>query len=93
MVPSRLVYWEWRDWSLAGLKGVEPYEVVQALNTGRMVRRWVDDHVLAVVSSTMTGRVLVVALYEETGTWVIIGARAATADESLAYYRAINGRS
>ncbi len=86
------MYWEWRDWSLAGLKGVEPYEVVQALSTGQMVRRWVDGDVLAVVSSTVTGRVLVVALYEETGTWVIIGARAATAEESLAYYRAIKGR-
>jgi hypothetical protein len=73
------------------LKGVEPYEVVQALSTGRMVRRWMDDHVVAVVSSTVRGRVLVVALYEETLAWVIIGARAATADESLAYYRASMG--
>jgi hypothetical protein len=38
---------------------------------------------LAAVSSTMTGRVLVVALYEETGAWMIIRARAATAEERI----------
>jgi hypothetical protein len=58
-----------------------------------MVRRWVDDYVLAVVSSTVTGRVLVVALFEENATWVIIGARAASLKEALSYRKAIDGRS
>ncbi|MGH3656713.1 MAG: hypothetical protein ACRDUA_08630 [Micromonosporaceae bacterium] len=83
--------WEWREWSLADLKGVEPYEVTQALTAGRMIRRWVDGHVLAVVSATNTNRVLVVALYEDLDTWVIIGAREATVAEAQAYRHAIGG--
>lgn len=75
-----------------GLKGVEPYEVTQALTTGRMLRRWVDDQVLAVVADTRTGRVLVVALYEDVEAWVIIGAREATLGEAQAYRKAIEGR-
>ncbi|MGH3735493.1 MAG: hypothetical protein ACRDT6_07710 [Micromonosporaceae bacterium] len=87
------MYWEWREWSLAALKNVEPHEVTQALTNGRMIRRWVDDHVLAVVSNTHTRRVLVVALYEDIESWVIIGAREASPSEAAAYWHAIEGGS
>jgi hypothetical protein len=87
------VRWEWRDWSLAGLKDIEPYEVIQTLTTGRTVRTWLTEHVLGVLGSTTAGRVLLVALYEDTEAWVVIGARPATPAEVSTYRRATDGRS
>lgn len=77
--------WEWRPWSLEGLRGIEPHEVMQALNAARTLRRWADDNVLAVFSQSSAGRRLVVALYEDVDVWVVIGARDMSPDEAALF--------
>jgi hypothetical protein len=46
------------------------------------------DHVLGVLGCTATRRVLLVALYEDPDSWVVIGAREATHEETVTYRRA-----
>lgn len=72
--------YEWEDWALAALVGIEPFEVWQALDAKR---RWARRAmsatgvaVLTVWGRTVAGRPLIVAVYHVAGfTWKIIGAR------------------
>ncbi len=72
--------YEWEEWALAALAGIEPYEVRQALEAAR---RWprsatgtTGARVLTIWARTRAGRPLVVAVYHVTGfVWKIIGAR------------------
>ena len=71
---------EWPDWALAGLRGIEPGEVLQVLNTdGRWPRTAVSDtgmQVLTVWARTRTGRPLLVAVRQVSQwDWQILGAR------------------
>jgi hypothetical protein len=71
---------EWPEWALAGLRGIEPGEVLQVLNADR---RWprtaVSDtgmQVLTVWGRTRTGRPLLVAVRQVSQwDWQILGAR------------------
>ncbi|MCO8270273.1 hypothetical protein M1L60_06650 [Actinoplanes sp. TRM 88003] len=84
--------YEWEDWALAALLGIEPYEVWQALDARR---RWPRQAVsatgvpvLTVWSRTVAGRPLIVAVYQTTGfTWKVIGARDMTQDELKEFSR------
>lgn len=72
--------YEWEDWALQALAGIEPYEVRQVLEaTRRWPRSGMDRaglKVLTVWGRTGTGRPLIVAVYHVDGfTWKIIGAR------------------
>ena len=77
---------EWEEWALQALAGIEPHEVRQALDAGR---RWPRPaasssglRVLTVWSRTAAGRPLVVAVLHISGiTWRIIGARDMTEKE------------
>ncbi|MGK5681889.1 hypothetical protein [Actinoplanes sp. URMC 104] len=78
--------YEWDDWALAALLGIDPAEVRQALDAPRRwPRRAVSDTgvaVLTVWSRTAEGRPLVVAVFPTAGrTWKIIGAREMTGKE------------
>jgi hypothetical protein len=74
------VGFEWPEWALAGLQGIEPGEVLQVLNADR---RWprtaVSDtgmQVLTVWGRTRTGRPLLVAVRQVSQwDWQILGAR------------------
>lgn len=78
--------YEWDEWAINALTGIEPYEVRQVLEAGR---RWprpgVDPaglRVLTIWARTRAGRALIVAVYHSSGqTWKIIGAREMRADE------------
>lgn len=82
--------YEWEEWALQALRGIEPYEVRQALGAAR---RWprpaTGAHGLPVVtiwSRTAAGRPVVVAVYRITGfTWKIIGAREMTEKELVEF--------
>jgi len=74
------VGYEWPGWALDALRGIEPHEVIQALNADR---RWprpatspAGIAVLTIWARTQTGRPLIVAV-RQTGNWdwLIIGAR------------------
>ena len=75
-----VVGFEWPEWALAGLRGIEPGEVLQVLNADR---RWprtaVSDtgmQVLTVWGRTRTGRPLLVAVRQVSQwDWQILGAR------------------
>jgi hypothetical protein len=77
---------EWEEWAMQALAGIEPSEVRQALDAGR---RWprpaTGSHglrVLTIWSRTGRGRPLVVAvLHLDGATWRIIGARDMTEKE------------
>ena len=81
---------EWEEWALQALAGIQPYEVRQALDAGR---RWprpaTGSHglrVLTIWSRTTAGRPLVVALLHITSsTWRIIGARDMTEKELVEF--------
>ncbi|MBU2662641.1 hypothetical protein KOI35_03900 [Actinoplanes bogorensis] len=84
--------YEWEDWALAALLGMEPYEVRQVLGARRRwPRRAVSDTGVAVLSvwaRTAAGRPLIVAVHHTAGlTWKIIGARAMTDVELLEFTR------
>jgi hypothetical protein len=69
---------EWPGWALDALRGLEPYEVVQALGA-RWPRPAVGSGGLAVLTiraRTDSGRPLIVAV-RRTGdrNWLILGAR------------------
>ena len=85
------VPYEWEDWALAALVGIEPYEVRQALEAKRRRPRRATSAtgvpVLTVWGRTRAGRPLIVAVYHVTGfTWKIIGARDMT-DKELIEFR------
>ncbi|GGK46186.1 hypothetical protein [Nocardia camponoti] len=76
---------EWPDWAIAHLIGIEPREVRQVLAAKHRWPRPAGDGHLAVLSlwgRTTAGRALIVVMRQrEDWTWVIIGARAMRADE------------
>jgi hypothetical protein len=84
------VPFEWEEWALQALAGIETHEVRQALEAGR---RWPRPatgahglRVLTVWSRTASGRPLIVAVHHLTdATWKIIGARDMT-DKELAEF-------
>lgn len=85
--------YEWLPTVLAALRGIEPYEVMQALLAQR---RWprpaVGGHripVLAIWARTRAGRYLIVILRptEVSHDWLIIGATEMTADQAAEYDR------
>ena len=84
--------YEWDDWALAALAGVDPHEVRQVLEGARRwPRRAVSADrvpVLTVWGRTATGRPLIVAVYHVAGvTWKIIGARGMTDGELIEFGR------
>ena len=84
--------YEWDDWALAALVGIEPYEVWQALEAKRRWPRRASSAggvaVLTVWGRTVAGRPLIVAAYLVTGlTWKIIGAREMTDKELIEFSR------
>ncbi|MFI1237696.1 hypothetical protein [Nocardia salmonicida] len=76
---------EWPDWAIAHLIGIEPSEVRQVLAASRRWPRPAFDGqvtVLTVWGRTTAGRPLIVVMRQrEDWTWVIIGARAMRAEE------------
>jgi hypothetical protein len=87
-----VVPYEWDDWAVAALFGIEPYEVWQALEAKR---RWprqatgaTGSPVLTVWGRTVAGRPLIVAIYRITAfAWKIIGAREMTDEELIEFSR------
>jgi hypothetical protein len=86
------VPYEWDEWALRALAGIEPYDVRQALEAKQ---RWPRPgsgksgvRVLTIWARTRTGRPLIVALYRIGGlTWKIIGARDMTNAELTEFAR------
>lgn len=71
---------EWPQWALDALRGIDPAEVVQALDAKRRLPRPARSatgvEVLTVWARTRAGRPLVVAVRRtDPWTWLIIGAR------------------
>jgi hypothetical protein len=84
------VPYEWEDWALAALIGIEPYEVRQALEAERRWPRRATSAtavpVLTIWSRTRAGRPLIVAVYHVSGfTSKIIGARDMTDKELVEF--------
>ena len=81
--------YEWEDWALAALIGIEPYEVRQALEAKRRWPRRATSAavpVLTIWGRTLAGRPLIVAVYHVSGfTWKIIGARDMTDKELVEF--------
>lgn len=82
--------YEWEDWALRALAGIEPYEVRQVLDAARRwprrARSATGAQVLTVWARTTEGRPLVVAVYHLDGfTWKIIGAREMTDKELVEF--------
>lgn len=80
------VPYEWEEWAIRALAGIEPYEVRQALEAKRRWPRPATDStgtsVLTIWARTLAGRALVVAVYHVGGfTWKIVGARDMTDGE------------
>jgi len=86
------VPYEWEEWALRALVGIDPYEVRQALEAKQ---RWPRPalaksgvRILTIWARTRTGRPLVVAVCHVVGfTWRIIGARDMTAQELIEFTR------
>ncbi|GAB2697156.1 hypothetical protein [Nocardia thraciensis] len=76
---------EWPDWALAHLIGIETSEVRQILASRRRWPRLADDGNVAVLTlwaRTDAGRPLIVAAHrQDSWTWLIIGAREMRGDE------------
>jgi hypothetical protein len=86
------VPYEWEDWALAALIGIQPREVRQALDAERRWPRLATSAtgvpVLTVWSRTAEGRPLIVAVYHVAElTWKIIGARPMTDEELMEFSR------
>jgi hypothetical protein len=87
------VPYEWEDWALQALAGIEPYEVRQVLEGKNRWPRPAAHHrsglpVLTLWGRTHNGRPLIVAVYHVTGfTWKIIGAREMTTAELAEFNR------
>jgi hypothetical protein len=80
------VPYEWEEWAIQALKGIEPYEVRQALDAKRRWPRAVAipgrNRILTIWGRTWAGRALIVAVYRAGGsTWKIVGARDMTLPE------------
>ncbi len=72
--------YEWQGWALDALRGLEPYEVLQALGAERRWPRWAvapnGVRVLTVWARSDAGRPLIVAVRQiDAWDWQIIGAR------------------
>jgi hypothetical protein len=89
------VVYSWTRWALRGLRGIEPWEVMQIL-TGRRPRwpRPGQDttglQMLTLWGRTKTGRALIVGVYpdpHEPWEWDIAGAREMTAGELAEFER------
>ncbi|WP_280266068.1 hypothetical protein [Nocardia wallacei] len=76
---------EWPDWALAHLIGIETSEVRQILESRRRWPRLAHDGNVAVLTlwaRTDAGRPLIVAARrQDSWTWLIIGAREMRGDE------------
>ncbi len=85
--------YEWEEWGLRSLMGIEPYEVRQVLEgKSRWPRPGADPstglRAVAIWGRTQAGRPLVVAVYHVSGfTWKIISAREMTAGELAEFAR------
>jgi hypothetical protein len=81
-----VVPYEWEDWALLALAGIEPYEVRQVLEAKQRWPRPAHNQaglqVLTIWGRTLSGRSLIVAVYHQAElTWKIIGARDMTPSE------------
>ncbi|MCM6772447.1 hypothetical protein NDR87_00810 [Nocardia sp. CDC159] len=76
---------EWPDWALAHLIGVEPHEVREVLGMARRWPRPADDGnvtVLSIWARSAGGRALIVVTRQvDQWTWLIVGAREMRAQE------------
>jgi hypothetical protein len=80
------VPYEWDEWAINALVGIEPYEVRQVLEADK---RWPRPavgpaglRVLTIWGRTRAGRALIVAVHHSSGhTWKIIGAREMRTEE------------
>jgi hypothetical protein len=86
------VPYEWDDWALQALAGIEPYEVLQIISARhRWPRRGATPDGLAALTiwgRTQAGRPLIVAVHHQSGfTWKIIGAREMTTGELAEFLR------
>lgn len=84
----------WLEITLAHLRGIEPYEVMQALSAERRypvpVRADNGMRVLTIWARTRAGRPFVVALRKVPDSrwdWWILGAREMTQDEAARFTR------
>lgn len=82
--------YEWDEWAINALTGIEPYEVRQVLEADRRWPRPAVDpaglRVLTIWARTRAGRALIVAVYHSSGhTWKILGAREMSTDELAEY--------
>jgi hypothetical protein len=80
------VPYEWDEWAMRGLAGIEEYEVRQVLEYRHRWPRPIKGHpgtrVLTIWGRTFTGRALVVAVYHHRDfIWKIVGARDLTSGE------------
>ena len=88
---------DWDEWGLRSLLGIEPYEVLQVLDAKRRLPVPGTDHltglrVLTIWGRTLAGRALIVGVYHISGfTWKIISAREMSAGE-LAEFAQWEGR-
>ncbi|GAB2529773.1 hypothetical protein GCM10027167_37510 [Nocardia heshunensis] len=82
---------EWQDWALAHLFGIEPYEVRQVLAGEHRWPRMANDGnvvVLSIWGRTASGRPLIVATRQvDRWTWMIVGAREMRHDELKIFER------
>jgi uncharacterized DUF497 family protein len=87
------VPYEWEEWGLRSLVGIEPYEVRQVLDSkARWPRPGTDPstglRVITIWGRTLGGRPLVVGVHHIDGfTWKIISAREMTAAEVAEFAR------
>ncbi|HYN97674.1 MAG TPA: hypothetical protein VES42_27870 [Pilimelia sp.] len=83
--------YEWEEWALRALVGIEPGEVRQVVEGGRRWPRPADGGALRVLTlwgRTRAGRPLIVAVHHAGGfIWKIIGAREMTAAELAEFDR------
>ena len=75
-----VVPYDWEEWAMRALAGIEPYEVRQVLDAKprwpRPGRSSSGVQVLTIWGRTLAGRALIVAVYHVSGvTWKIVGAR------------------
>ncbi|GAA5197526.1 hypothetical protein GCM10023322_68940 [Rugosimonospora acidiphila] len=85
--------YEWEEWAIRALLGIEPYEVRQVLEAKRRwprpaLDRSVGLQVLTIWGRTLTGRPLIVAVHHVSDlTWKIIGARDLTPENLVEFER------
>jgi hypothetical protein len=84
--------YEWPPWTLDGLRGIGPSEVIQALGAARRWPRGARSQngvaVLTIWARTRSGRPLVVAVRRsDEWTWLIVGARDMSLPERAEFAR------